>query len=575
MTRQGAGVRTAAVLTALLCWGLAAAEVPTRQISYREYYDKAQGGWLGKVSGLTLGVPREFSETWPPSNVTYFGEVPDHFSDLYSGDDLYFPLLVQICLKKYGPHPTYEQYMHEWAARLYSGRIWGANSTALEHYWAGIMPPKTGSPGYNSGSRDIDAQIDFDPAGWVAPGLINQAAEIADHGGHIMCAGDGVDAGVFIAAALSEAFFTSDMEQLIRRAESVLPQTSGYRHMIDDVLRWHSEQPDWRVTRQLLARKYSSDLIVEESSAVINGGAVLIGLLYGDKDFGKTVITAMHCGWDSDCNAATSGGILGTMLGASKIDARWSQIFHDSYENYCLRDLPRRLRISDIARDTVEIGETVVRQSGGQVSGAGEERIFTIPIEQPRTLTRNELYSEELIRRNRDDMRAYYREKLRPVTRSWEPEWQLTMASFENPPEVLADYFGRQRVLRAQPDRGTGVTLERTVTLAAGKHHYLRVGVAHHATIQNEQIGRPEIGRWKLEVQANGRKIGEFEVYTQGGLVVWEDPQFDLTAYAGQTVRLSLIGRDMTSDIEFYMASQSTYWSDARIISLDEPESWR
>jgi hypothetical protein len=560
-------------LTLWLCLPLGAADPPARQITYRTYFDKVYGGWLGKISGLALGVPKEFSEPWPPSNINYFAQVPDHFSDLYSGDDLYFPLLMQTCLKKYGTHPTYEQYMREWSGRLFRGRVWGANSIALEHYWAGIMPPKTGFPGYNGG-HDIDAQIDLDPAGWVAPGLINQASEIADFGAHIMGWGDGADGAVMVAAMLSEAVFSSDIEQVIWRAASILPKKSAYREMAEDVLRWHKEQPDWRVTRQLLAKKYSSDQVIEESSAVANGGAVLIGLLYGERDFGKTVITAMHCRWDSDCNAATAGAILGTALGASGIDPRWSTIFHDTYENYCLRGLPHWLRISDIARDTVEIGQKVIAESGGSVAGVGDQRVFTIPGAEPRMLARDETYTDELIQHNQRAVHDYYVEKLNYATKNWQPEWHLTMASFENPPVVLADYFGRQRVLRAQPG-ADAVNLERTVALPAGKHHYLRVGVAHHATMLNEQTGHPEIGKWKLEVQANGKKIGEYMVYTQGGLVVWEDPQFDLTPYAGQTVRLALIGHETTGGWEFYMASQSTYWSDVEIISLDQPELWR
>ena len=570
-------MRSAACFFAVLCLPLqlAGADTQPRQVPYREYFDKAYGGWLGKISGLTLGVPKEFSEPWPPSDITYFAEVPDHFSDLYSGDDLYFPLLVQICLKKYGPHPTYSQYMREWSEQLYSGRVWGANGIALEHYWAGIMPPQTGLIGYNASSHDIDAQIDFDSAGWVSPGLINQAAAVADYGGHMVCWGDGVDGGVFVAAAISQAFFNSDMEQVIRQAQAVLPPKSTYRAMLDDVLRWHREQPDWRVTRQLLAKKYSSPQTTEESSAVVNGGAVLIGLLYGEKDFGKTVITAMHCGWDSDCNAATAGGILGTMLGASRIPPRWSTIFHDTYENYCLRGLPRRLRISDIARDTVEVGEKVIVANQGSVRGTGAERVFTIPPTEPRTLSRDEHDSDVLLQRNRREMHSFYRQKLTPVSNAWNTGWQLTMASFENPPAVLADYFGRQKVLRAQPEHDADVVLERTVTLAPHKHHYLRIGVAHHPTVQNEQLGRPEIGKWRLEVQANGNKLGEYTVSTQGGLVVWEDPQFDLTPYAGQTVHIRLIGHETTSDVEFYMASQSTYWSGMEILSLDAPEPWR
>lgn len=565
-------MRSKLLLGLLLCLPVSAGDLPARPITYRTYFDKVYGGWLGKISGLALGVPKEFSEPWPPSNVEYFAEIPDHFSDLYSGDDLYFPLLMQTCLKKYGTHPTYDQYMREWSDRLFRGRVWGANSIALEHYWAGIMPPKTGFPGYNGG-HDIDAQIDLDPAGWISPGLINHASETADFAGHIMGWGDGADGAVMVAAMLSEAVFSPDMEQVIWRAASILPQKSAYRAMAEDVLRWHREQADWRVTRQLLAKKYSSDQTTEESSAVANGGAVLIGLLYGHNDFGKTVVTAMHCGWDSDCNPATAGAILGTALGASGMEPRWSSIFHDTYENYCLRGLPRWMRISDIARDTVEIGQKMILESGGHVTGTGEERVFTIPAEARHVLTREEWYTDDLIQRNRREMQEYYIKKLEPISKNWQPEWRLTMASFEHAPEVLADYYGRHRVLHAQPG-ADAVSLERTVALLAGKHHYLRVGVAHHTTMLNEQTGYPEIGRWKLEVQVNDKKIGEYIVYTQGGQVVWEDPQFDLTPYAGQTVRLALIGRESGESV-FYMASQSTYWSDVEIISLDRPEPWR
>jgi hypothetical protein len=54
----------------------------TRKLKYREYFDKAYGGWLGRISRLTLGVPKEFTVLWPPPQVDYFAEVPDHFSDL-------------------------------------------------------------------------------------------------------------------------------------------------------------------------------------------------------------------------------------------------------------------------------------------------------------------------------------------------------------------------------------------------------------------------------------------------------------------------------------------------------------
>jgi len=545
----------------------------TRKITCQEYLDKVYGGWLGKISGLTLGVPKEFSEPWPPSDVSYFAEVPDHFADLYSGDDLYFPLLAQVCLRKYGLHPTQEQYLKEWDVRLYTGRIWGANRIALEHYRAGIMPPKTGWPGFNGG-HDIDAQIGLDTMGWVAPGMINTAAGMADVGAHLMCWGDGADGAVFVAALLSEAFFTSDLEPLIRKGQSVLPSGSLYTEMVDDILRWHREQQDWRMTRQLLARKYSEEKKLNDIAAVINGGAVLTGLLYGEKNFGRTVIIAMQCRWDSDCNASTAGGILGTMLGASRIEPRWVQIFHDTYENYCLRGLPRWLRISDIARETADIGEKVILENGGAVTGSGENRVFLVPEQNATRLARQEVFTPELVAKNEQEMEAYYKDKLKSATSAWDPQWQMLMASLENPPQVLPAYMGRSKVLKAQPGFAA-VILERTLTLAPGKNHYLRVGVAHHPNILNEQTGRPEIGKWMLEVQVDGQKTGEYSVSTQGGLVVWEDPHFDLSAQAGKTVKVRLIGWSNMTDVEFFGASQTTYWSGIELISRDQPEPWR
>ena len=111
--------------------------------------------------------------------------------------------------------------------------------------------------------------------------------------------------------------------------------------------------------------------------------------------------------------------------------------------------------------------------------------------------------------------------------------------------------------------------------LAAGRQYYLRAGVAHHPTILNEQTGRPEIGSWKLELQVDGVKAGEYTVSTQGGLVVWEDPEFDLTRFAGKTVKLTLLGRWNMNFTEFYMASQSSYWSGIELYSTDKPDSWR
>ena len=343
-----------------------------RTISKTDYLDKVHGGWIGKIAGLTLGVPLEFDEPWPPTDITYFAQVPDYFSDHHSGDDAYFPLLAQTCLEKYGLHPTYSQIMKEYDERFYSGRVWGATSKAIDLYRAGIMPPKTGFPGYN-GWADLDAMIAFDPLGWICPGMMNKSAEYADYWAHIVSWGEGADGCVFIDALYSEAFFTSDINMLIQKAVEVLPVKSRFHELITDIYLWHEQNKDWRDAKSLLEKKYNNKDGKADISAITNTGAVLIGLLYGEKDFGKTVIIAMQCQWDSDCNAATAGGILGTVLGFSNIDPKWSLIFHDKYENYCLKGLPRWLSIKEIAENTVALGEKVILENKGKISTVGNK----------------------------------------------------------------------------------------------------------------------------------------------------------------------------------------------------------
>ncbi len=51
----------------------------------------------------------------------------------------------------------------------------------------------------------------------------------------------------------------------------------------------------------------------------------MIGLLYGEGDFSKTMEISTRCGQDSDCNPASAGGILGTMFGYSNIPEYWKK----------------------------------------------------------------------------------------------------------------------------------------------------------------------------------------------------------------------------------------------------------
>jgi hypothetical protein len=97
------------------------------------------------------------------------------------------------------------------------------------------------------------------------------------------------------------------------------------------VIGWHKQFPnDWKRTWFEIERKYSEDIGCPDGvfaafniDATVNAAYVVLGLLYGNGDYTKTLEITTRAGQDSDCNPSTAGGILGTMLGYKKIPAQW------------------------------------------------------------------------------------------------------------------------------------------------------------------------------------------------------------------------------------------------------------
>ncbi len=297
--------------------------------------DKIKGGWAGQTIGVTYGGPYEFHYlgtmindyqkiSWPD------GQVKRYF-DLEPGlyDDIYMDLSFVDVIEKYGVDAPVDSFASAFANAPYP--LWHANQTGRYNILNGMKAPASGYWKNNPHADDIDFQIESDFAGLMHPGMGNSASVLCDKVGHIMNYGEGYYGGVYVANMYSLAFVSDDINFIVSEALKSIPAKSKYRQCMEDVIKWHQQNPnDWKKSWFDIQRKWTEDIACPEGvfmpfdiSARVNSAYILMGLLYGQGDFGKTVEIATRCGQDADCNPSSAGGILGAMLGFDKIPDHW------------------------------------------------------------------------------------------------------------------------------------------------------------------------------------------------------------------------------------------------------------
>lgn len=368
----------AALLLGAACRPLPKAVGPRTELTRSSLLDKIKGGWAGQVIGCTFGGPTEFR--FPGSMIPDYQ--PVHWDDSIIGrtferspglyDDVYMDLTFVEVMAREGIDATAAKHAQAFAHAGYP--LWHANQAARYNVLNGLLPPDSGHWRNSPHADDIDFQIEADFAGLMSPGLVNAGAEICDRVGHIMNYGDGWYGGVFVAAMYSLAFVSDDVRYVVEEALKVLPTQSAFARCIADVLACYRADPaDWKRAWLAVERSWAEDIGCPDFvfdpgniDARVNGAYVVIGLLYGHGDFGRTLEIATRCGQDSDCNPASAGGILGTLLGYAAIPASWRDPLR------AIEDKPfpyTSMSLNKVYETSMSQALEVVRTNGGKVEG--------------------------------------------------------------------------------------------------------------------------------------------------------------------------------------------------------------
>lgn len=279
-----------------------------RRIGYEKYLDKVKGCFAGKAAIGTMGAPYEGVKM--RMELKYRPEMTDA---MLPNDDLDLQVLWLDVVQKYGADFTSRQLLSRFCENCdYSP---GEYAIMRKNYQCGIYPPYSGSYRNDFYKQGMGCPIRSEIWACLAPGEPKKAAEYASRDGILDHEGESVYAEMFFAAAEAEAFFEDDVEKLIDVGLSVIPPECKFTELVKYVLLLCGRYDDMETVRAWILYKYGHP---DCTNMFQNMGITLAALLLCGKDPIKTGLTALGCGFDTDCTCASAGAMLGIISGGKK-----------------------------------------------------------------------------------------------------------------------------------------------------------------------------------------------------------------------------------------------------------------
>ena len=292
------------------------------KIDYKIYKDKVYACWQGKNIGGTMGGPYEGQRT--THDVKGFATAA---GEALPNDDLDLQLIWLQAMEHEGPKNITAEVLGEyWLSFIVP--FWNEYGIGKRNMERGIMPPISGEF-HNEWKHSNGAWIRTEIWATLAPACPDLAVRYAiedakvDHG-----MGEGTYAAAFVAAIESAAFVVSDVRKLIDIGLSKIPESSRMAKSVRLLLKCFDGGKTWLEARNAILNE-NADIGDGWFQAPSNVAYAMLGILYGGGDFKKSMITAINCGDDTDCTAATVGSVLGIMGGTKAIPEDWKNHIGD------------------------------------------------------------------------------------------------------------------------------------------------------------------------------------------------------------------------------------------------------
>ena len=292
------------------------------KINKNSYRDQVYACWIGKNIGGTMGGPYE--GTKEILDIKGFSTAP---GVALPNDDLDLQLVWLYAVESIGARAVNAQTLGEFWLSLIPPH-WNEYGIGKTNMHLGLIPPLSGDY-RNLWRHSNGAWIRTEVWACMAPGCPALAARYAiedakvDHG-----SGEGTYAAAVVAAMQSAAFVTKDLRRCIELGLMAIPTDCRIADSIRLVIDCYESGKSAIETRNTVFER-NRDIGDGWFEAPSNVAYTVLGLLYGEGDFKKSMITAINCGDDTDCTAATVGATLGILGGMAAIPEDWRNYIGD------------------------------------------------------------------------------------------------------------------------------------------------------------------------------------------------------------------------------------------------------
>ena len=314
---------------------------------------KIYGAWMGRVCGCLLGKPVEGIRTnelipllkssgnYPMHRYILSTDITEEmystykfwlrdkaYADTVDGmpvdDDTNYVVLAQKIINDCGKDFESEDIAEAWLKYQSINSYFTAERIAFVNFINCITPPSSAM--YKNVCREwIGAQIRGDYFGYINPGNPETAAEMAYTDARISHVKNGVYGEMWVSAMIACAAVTDSIEDIILGGLAEIPETSRLYEAVMKILDGCKNGMTVDECFDMIHAAYDEHTDHGWCHTISNAMIVTAALLYGEGDFGKSICCAVGMGFDTDCNGATVGSIIGMRNSIDGIDEYWKK----------------------------------------------------------------------------------------------------------------------------------------------------------------------------------------------------------------------------------------------------------